>query len=960
MSTVYLLDSYALIYRSYFAFISRPLTNKNGQNVSAIYGFFRNIKTALDRYKIEHIAAAFDSRAPTFRHAMYSEYKATRPKAPEDLHTQVPMIEEILSALGIPALYCEGFEADDIIATVCRLCAESGNSCRILSGDKDLMQLISPDVEMMRSDKAGGWEHIDERGVLSEWGVTSAQMLDLLSLMGDTADNVPGVAGVGIKTAVKLINEYGTLENLYARAEEIPGAAGKKIRAGKDSAFFSKKLIELRRDTPLFIGGKKITSANDLLDVCSTAGLDYSRAADALMKAGVPNIAKIYGASEEAVKKTVSRGGDLFASQAGGSAETARDALPAPSTADSAQEILPLKKNTGDYTALVSARELAVFIDSILSGDKKTAFDLETDSLDTAAARWVGFSLSAQQGKAVYVPLAQSGCAQADSDAVSIEDAKSEIAKLFQNKDCVIIMHNGKFDLEVLRAQGMRFAAGGGDRPDAQIFDTMIAAWLLEADRSSFSLESLSRAKLGLETIAYKDIVPKGSTFADVPLDKAVQYAAEDADLTRQLYEYYEPKIREQKLEDLFWSIEMPLVPILAEMELEGIRLETEELACYGAELGAKIKTVEREIYDIVGHEFNIASPQQLQDVLFTERKLPTGKKTKTGFSTDIAVLEDLAALDPVPRKILEYRTLTKLKSTYVDALIPLADSRSRVHTSFMQTGTATGRLSSRDPNLQNIPVREEEGRKIRSAFAAEKGKILVSADYSQIELVILAHLSEDEHLCRAFLSGGDVHRTTAALIFGKPESDVTPDMRRAAKTINFGVMYGMSAFRLANALDISRAQAQDFLSAYNATYAGVQDYFTRVIEKAEKTGYVETIFGRRRALPAITSRNRVEKAGAERIAKNTPIQGSAADIVKKAMIALDAALKNRAAALGAKSYRSAKLLLQVHDELILECAERDADETRALVKEVMEGVITLRVPLKVSVEHGTRWGDFH
>jgi DNA polymerase-1 len=951
MSTVYLLDSYALIYRSYFAFISRPLTNKNGQNVSAVYGFFRNIKTALDRYNIEHIAAALDSRVPTFRHEMYAEYKATRPKAPEDLHAQVPMIEEILSALGIPALYCEGFEADDVIATVCRLCAESGNSCRILSGDKDLMQLISPTVEMLRSDKAGGWEHIDERGVLAEWGVTSAQMLDLLSLTGDSSDNVPGVAGVGIKTAVKLINEYGTLENLYAKADAIPGAIGKKIRDGKESAFFSKKLIELRGDAPLAVDGKKIMSAKELLDVCSTAGLDYSRAADALVKAGVPNIAKMYGASEDAVKKTVSRG--LFEPDAADTGEAAPDASPAPQAGDSAQEILPLKKNTGDYTALTSARELAAFIGSILAGGKKAAFDLETDSLDTVTARWIGFSLSAQKGRAVYVPLSQDG-ALLDTDAVSKEDAVRELSKLFLNKDCVIIMHNGKFDLEVLRAQGMPFSSDSAGAPDAKIFDTMIAAWLLEADRSSFSLESLSRAKLGLETIAYKDIVPKGSTFADVPLDKAVSYAAEDADLTWQLYEYYEPKIREQKLEGLFWNIEMPLVPILAGMELEGIRLETEELARYGAELGAKIKTAEREIYDIVGHEFNIASPQQLQEVLFVERKLPTGKKTKTGFSTDIAVLEDLAALDSVPRKILEYRTLTKLKSTYVDALIPLADSRSRVHTSFMQTGTATGRLSSRDPNLQNIPVRDDEGRKIRNAFAAEKGKILVSADYSQIELVILAHFSGDERLCGAFLSGGDVHRATAALIFGKAESDVTPDMRRAAKTINFGVMYGMSAFRLAHALSISRTRAQEFLNAYNATYAGVQDYFTRVIEKAEQTGYVETIFGRRRALPAITSRNRVEKAGAERVAKNTPIQGSAADIVKKAMIALDAALKNRAATLGAK------LLLQVHDELILECAERDAAETSALVKEVMESVIALRVPLKVSVEHGTRWGDFH
>jgi DNA polymerase-1 len=534
-----------------------------------------------------------------------------------------------------------------------------------------------------------------------------------------------------------------------------------------------------------------------------------------------------------------------------------------------------------------------------------------------------------------------------DDNVIPKEDALSELRRLFGCKDCLLVMHNGKFDYEVLRAHGM-------EPPEARIFDTMIAAWLLEADRGSFSLESLSRAKLGLETIAYKVVVPKGGTFADVPLDKAVPYAAEDADLTWQLYEYYNPRISGAKLDDLFWRIEMPLLPILAEMEIEGIHLEKAELETYGVELGANIKTAEREIYEIVGHEFNIASPQQLQEVLFTERGLPTGKKTKTGYSTDIAVLEELAARDPVPRKILDYRTLAKLKNTYVDGLIPLADSASRVHTSFMQTGTATGRLSSRDPNLQNIPIREEVGRRIRRAFTAVPGRYLVSADYSQIELVILAHLSGDENLCRAFRSGGDVHRATASLIFGVGEDGVTPDMRRAAKTINFGVMYGMSAFRLANELGISRTQASDFLSAYNATYSGVQDYFTQVIEKAEQTGYVETIFSRRRALPDIRSRNKVEKAAAERVAKNTPIQGSAADIVKKAMIALDGTLKARRHTL------DAKMLLQVHDELILECGERDATETRALVKEVMEGVITLKVPLKVSVETGPRWGDFH
>ena len=936
MATLYILDSYALIYRAYFAFISRPLTNKEGKNVSALYGFFRSLKTALDRYQIEYIAAAFDSRVPTFRHERYPSYKATRHKTPDDLHAQIPVIEKILGVLGIPVFCRDGFEADDVIATACRLCAQSGDFCRILSGDKDLMQLIAPNVDMLRSDKAGGWESISEDAVKAEWGVSCVQMLDLLSLAGDTADNVPGVPGIGPKTAAKLIMQYGTLDNLYAHIDEISGSTGKKIREGKESAYFSKSLIMLKDDVPLAAGKNVIANSKDFFGVCAVSKLNFSAAADALLKAGLPNVAALYES------KSFERGGKSeMRSNAGELFESTEE-----TESDQEQLSVQIKKNTGNYTALRSTEELAAFIDSVCAGNKKVAFDLETDSLDTITARWVGFSLCKKTGEAVYVPLITPD-ELTDGGVISKQDALNQLSKIFFNKDCTLIMHNGKFDYEVLRANGM-------DAPTAKIFDTMIAAWLLEADRAAFSLESLALSKLGLKTISYKDIVPKGTTFANVPLEQAVQYAAEDADLTWQLCEYYEPKMRAQNLDGLFWNIEMPLVPILAEMELEGVHIEKEELARYGSELGGMLEQTEREIYSLVGHEFNIASPQQLQTVLFVERKLPTGKKTKTGFSTDIAVLEELAALDPVPKKILEYRTLAKLKSTYVDALIPLADSQSRVHTSFMQTGTATGRLSSRDPNLQNIPVREEEGRKIRGAFTAQRGKVLVSADYSQIELVILAHLSGDENLCRAFLSGGDVHRATASLIFAVDEAQVSADMRRAAKTINFGVMYGMSAFRLAGALGIPRTQAQEFLSAYNATYAGVQDYFTHVIEKAEKMGFVETIFGRRRSLLAIRSKNRVEKASAERIAKNTPIQGSAADIVKKAMIALDAALTARSKTL------DAKLMLQVHDELILECSERDAAEVSALVKEVMESVITLKVPLKVSVESGIRWGDFH
>ena len=520
-------------------------------------------------------------------------------------------------------------------------------------------------------------------------------------------------------------------------------------------------------------------------------------------------------------------------------------------------------------------------------------------------------------------------------------------------------MHNGKFDWQVLRTNGLKTGEksgkkGGCCKPECRIADTMVAAWLLEPDRNgrnAYSLENLAETKLGLKGIEFDEIVKKGQTFADVPLDKAVPYAAEDADFTLQLWQFFEPLLEKNGFTELFWQTEMKVLPVLAEMELYGIHLDKNALDSYSVELEQEITLAEKDIYKTVGHEFNIASTKQLQEVLFTELGLKPGKKTKTGYST---VLEELASENPVPRKILEYRSLTKLQSTYVEALPKLADSNSRIHTSFMQTGTATGRLSSRDPNLQNIPVREEAGRRIRSAFTAVPGTVLISADYAQIELVVLSHLSGDENMCRAFNEGTDVHRFTASLIFGVAPENVTPQQRRLAKTINFGVIYGMSAFRLANELDISRTQAQQFINDYFATFSAIQNYKSNLIAEAEKKGYVETLFGHRRPIPSINSRNKMEKSAAERMAVNTPVQGSAADIVKKAMIDVDEALS--------KTECGAKLLLQVHDELIFECPDSPdlIEETIALIKDKMENAVKLSVPLKVSVEYGKNWGEFH
>ena len=524
--------------------------------------------------------------------------------------------------------------------------------------------------------------------------------------------------------------------------------------------------------------------------------------------------------------------------------------------------------------------------------------------------------------------------------------AKELLARLWSNKALTLVLHNGKFDYQVLRTAKIFTRAG------CRLFDTMIAAWLLEPDTLSFGLESLAESQLGLQGINYKDVVPKGHTFAAVPLPQATEYAAEDADFTLQLYHIYKPALEQANLTALFETLEMPLMPLLADMEAQGIFLKKEELAAFSDELADTLARDEAEIYKLVGHPFNIASPKQLQEVLFTERKLPTGKKTKTGYSTDISVLEELAAIDELPAKILDYRASAKLKSGYADALPLLADTHGRIHTSFIQTGTATGRLSSRDPNLQNIPIRGEEGRKIRKAFYAADGCKLISADYAQIELVILAHFSQDENLVKAFRHGTDVHAATAALIFNVPVENVVPDMRRIAKVINFGVMYGMSAFRLANQLRISRTEAAEFITRYFTTYSGVSAFMETLKESAAEKGFVETLMGRRRYIRAINSKNQTQRAAAERIAINTPIQGSAADIVKTAMLRVDRALKQQ--------QLKARLLLQVHDELILEAPDAEVDTVKALLKQEMEHVVELAVPLRVSIEAGSCWGDFH
>ncbi|MDY5124484.1 MAG: DNA polymerase I [Treponema sp.] len=964
-NTVYILDSYGLIFRCYFAFISRPLTNSKGENISALFGFFRNLHWIMQHYKPGYLIAAMDSKTKTFRHEMYPEYKATRNKTPEDLHAQIPWICDILTAMGIPVLQCDGYEADDIIATVAKKCEAQGRNCKILSGDKDLMQLVTQTTQLLKPESgASTWKITGIEGVEAEWGVKPSQLLDLLSLYGDTADNIPGVHGVGVKTAAKLLNDYQNLDGIYKHIEDLKGAMKQKLIDGKESAYFSQKLVKLFDEVPC-------TDIDDVLNH-EPYVYNFNAAAELLFKYEANSVAKSYtelglvSNLKNTVKENI-RANHLYEnSEENKQTEIEDNFIDTQVIPPSAPVIT--KNDTSNYKAVTKLSDLESYITEYLS--KKNvpiAYDCETDSLETTSAAIVGFSLCYEKGNAIYVPLQQKEADLfSETNYIELKDGLTQLLRIFTDPQVTLIMHNAKFDLKVFSSQ---FKNHPGILKNcslpvsnyelrANLVDTMIAAWILNPEmtgKSAYGLEYLSEIKLGLSGIEFDQIVSKGQTFKDVPLEQAVPYAAEDADFTLQLWNTLSTELKSnENLSKLFYEIEMPVLKILTQMELTGIHLDSANLNSYNKELTLGIAEAQAAIYKEVGHEFNIASPKQLQTVLFEELNLPKGKKTKTGYSTDTTVLEDLASKHPVPKMILEFRELAKLQSTYVETLPKLVDNSGRIHTSFIQTGTATGRLSCRDPNLQNIPVRSEAGRKIRSAFTAPEGKVLISADYAQIELVVLAHLSGDKNMSQAFINGTDVHKATAALIYGVSPDSVTPEMRRTAKTINFGVIYGMSAFRLANDLEISRTEAANFIDSYFRMYADVNNFITNTVLNAEKTGYIETIFGRKRPVLNINSRNKIEKNAAERIAVNSPVQGSAADIVKKAMIDVSNALK--------ETHSPAKLLLQVHDELIFECPDdsETVNKTIALIKEKMENAVKLNVPLRVSIESGKSWGEFH
>ncbi len=899
---LYIIDGYSVIYRNYFAHLSNPLTDRNGTNVSAYFGFFSTLFSLMSGYKMDYLAVVMDERAPTFRKEMYPEYKANRDKAPEDLHAQVPMIKSTLEKMHIACLSHPGFEADDIIATLSELAYNRGVETVMVTGDKDLLQLVRDHVYALRPPRKGESQYRFFRSeeVKEEFGVGPEQIVDYLSIIGDKADNVPGIKGLGEKGAVKLLEEYVSLDGIYRHLDMLQKGVQKKLLDGKEDAALSKALIVLRRDA--------LPSDFDITPL-SVSSVDLSGGAADFEERNCRSLLRRIGTKSESVK----------AEESDGKQST---------------------EERGVYCAITDLSEVRRHFERAVNEfDGLMALDTETTGLEDDADI-IGFSFSYEKGNAYYVPLIAEG-----KEYNTREDVKVLFDDYLATGRIKVINQNVKYDLKII------WRLGSDIRKIA--FDTMIAAWLIDANANIYNLDELSGRYLNMTTIHYEDVVGKDEIFSDIPLEKAVPYSAEDSDMAYRLYLLFSEELKKKGLENVFYNLELPLIPILARMEVNGIHLSEERINKLKEDIDGKVSSLIRRIYDEAGHEFNINSTMQLSRVLFDEMGMKAGKKTRNGYSTDTATLEGLRAEGgEIIRDILDYRQLSKLKSTYIDVLPALADSDGRIHTSFLQTGTATGRLSSRNPNLQNIPVRTDEGRLIRSSFTPDDGMVFLSADYSQIELVVLSDASQDAGLMEAFNAGVDVHRYTASMIFARPMDEITDHERRVAKTINFGIMYGMSAFRLSNELGIPRKDAAAFIDRYFTKYAGVRGFVEKTEEEARRNGYVRTRLGHIREVQGINSSNKVERAGAERIAVNTVIQGTAAEIMKLAMISI-------ASALSEGQYRT-RILLQVHDELIFEVPENEKAAIAELVKTKMESAVKLSVPLRASLEFGSSWGDMH
>ena len=936
-----LIDAYALIYRSYYAFIKNPRINSKGVNTSAIFGFINTLQDVMRRVDPTHVAVGFDPSGPTFRHEAFEAYKAQREETPEVIRDSVPVIREIIGAYNIPILEVSRYEADDVIGTISKQAEKEGFDVYMMTPDKDYGQLVSEHIFQYRPKFGGDYETLGIPEVLEKYNLTSVcQMIDLLGLMGDSSDNIPGCPGVGEKTAQKLLAEFGSVENLLANTHQLKGSLKTKIEENVENIRFSKFLATIVTDVPVTFDAASCVREkpdearlakiymelefNALLTKMGLVGTHSSGQKNATgQKQGIQ--LSLFG---EDVLGNAS-GNELFATEG--------TDFPENSTLKDLTSVL--------YTYYLSDNENEISeLVHILAHQKSFAFDTETDGTNPVSAKLVGMSFAVKEFEAWYVPVPE-----AMEEAVKIV---SRFAGVLENKDIEKVGQNIKFDMLVLRKYGICVKG--------PLFDTMIAHYLINPELRH-GMDYLAETYLQYKPVSIESLIgPKGKnqlTMRDIPVEKVAEYAAEDADVTLRLKNFFKPKLEENAVESLFYDIEMPLVYVLAEMEYTGVKLDVGALNQYSVVLTEKLQALEQEIYSLAGMEFNINSTKQVGEVLFEHLKITDEKvkKTKTGgFSTNEDTLEKLRQKHPVVEKLLDYRGIKKLLSTYVDALPKLINpDTGKVHTSFNQTVTSTGRLSSTNPNLQNIPVRDDMGREIRKAFIADNDDcVFFSADYSQIELRVMAHISGDKNMIEAFSGGADIHAATAAKIYGVSDENVTSDMRRKAKTANFGIIYGISVFGLAERLTIPRAEAKELIDGYFKTYPRVHEFMDESIRSAREKGYVETLFHRRRYLPDIHSNNAIVRGYAERNAINAPIQGSAADIIKVAMVRI----YNRFEAEGLKS----KMILQVHDELNFNVYRDEFDKVRKIVLEEMEGAIKLQVPLIADCGEGYNWLEAH
>ncbi|MDZ7263232.1 MAG: DNA polymerase I [candidate division KSB1 bacterium] len=898
---LFLVDATALAYRSHFAFDRNPLINSKGENTSAIFGFLNSLLKIMDEQQPDYLVAVFDPPGKTFRHEIYEEYKATRQKMPDEMSAQLPRIKQVLEALNIAIVEVPGLEADDVLAILARQGAEQGLETYLVTSDKDLRQLVSSHIKIY-NPKPTGVEILGEAEVQQKMGVPPSKVADYLSLTGDSSDNVPGVPGIGPKTASELLAQFASLDDLYENLEKVARQSTRdKLAQHRDSAFLSRRLVTIDTDRPLPLE----------IDHFAVKPPHEIRAFELMKELEFNSLL------------------DRFK----------------PSSATQPQ----------DYHTIENWQQFEDLLDQLRRCQQFT-LDLETTDVDPMRAEIVGLSFSWQTGLAYYIPV-ESKRANVNDDLFSEKRAHglalpkvlSGLKPILENPAIAKCGQNVKYDLLVLARAGVEVS--GVD------FDTMVASYVINPSLRQHNLDALALEYLNYQKIPTKELIGSGKNqinMADVPLAKISRYACEDADFTQRLRHVLEPKLVEYDLKKLFDDVEMPLIAVLMDMERTGVSLDVPYLNEMSKELEQRLNELIQNIYKIAGEHFNINSPKQLADVLFKKLKLPIIRKTKTGPSTDVSVLEVLARQHPLPLELLEYRQLAKLKSTYVDALPRLIHPQTgRVHTSYNQTVAATGRLSSSDPNLQNIPIRTEIGSRIRKAFVPrDASHVLLDADYSQIELRIMAHLSQDPTLIRAFQEGKDIHRETAALVFKVPPEEVTDDMRRRAKEVNFGIMYGMGAYGLASRLEIPQEEAEMFITSYFASYPRIQDFMMATQEFARQHGYVTTLLNRRRYLPDIHSDNRRVREFAERNAINTPIQGTAADLIKVAMINIFRRLRERKLA--------SKMIMQVHDELVFEVPQGEVEHVKELVRTEMENAIELSVPIRVDIGVGDNWLAAH